>query len=116
VTTYIPHLAQIAQRSSYGPFCRPAAWRPASSRRSARVSIEYLAGLIPVVRRRLAIPATFSDAAVFASLTAIAARSSDEQRWRAAETSTLGLFLLSHSADLKACLVTILGLLPKPRH
>jgi len=116
VTSYIPKLARISARS------RPGGKRKGgASRRSApsgaepqRVNIEYLAGLVPVIRRRLAIAATFSDEAIFASLTAIAAPSTYEARWRAAEASTLGQILLSHGKDLKACLITILGLLPKP--
>ncbi len=81
---------------------------------SQHVNIEHLAGLVPVIRRRLAIAGTISDEAIFASLTTIAAPSTYEDRWRAAEASTLGQFLLSHGKDLKACLITILALLPKP--
>lgn len=116
MTSYIPKLARISARSRPGAGRKRSGAQPAvgPSGRAQRINIEYLAGLVPVVRRRLAIAQTFSDDAIFASLTAIVARTSYEDRWRTAEASTLGLFLLSHGKDLKGCLVTILALLPKP--
>jgi hypothetical protein len=116
VTSYIPRLARIAGRSRSGAKRKAAVARPAAGSGAAapHVNIEYLAGLVPVIRRRLAIAATFSDEAIFASLTTITAPSTYEGRWQAAEASTLGQFLLSHGKDLKACLITILALLPKP--
>ena len=67
-----------------------------------------------MIRRRLDVPAAFSDEAIFASLAAIASTPTYERRWRAAEASTLGLTLRAHGRDLKASLITLLALLPKP--
>jgi hypothetical protein len=117
VTSFIPHLAQIARSGRGRPGIAPRRRAPERSPpRPVRLNVEYLAGLVPTVRRRVGIPPGFSDAAIFAALAAIAARASDEQRWRAAEASTLALFLLAHGRDLRAAIVTILGLLPKPYH
>jgi hypothetical protein len=116
VTSYIPKLARISARTRAGGKRKGGASRRAAApgAEPQRVNIEYLAGLVPVLRRRLDVAGTFSDEAIFASLTTIAAPSSYEDRWRAAEASTLGQFLLSHGKDLKACIIAILGLLPKP--
>jgi hypothetical protein len=116
VTSYIPRLARISARTRAGARRKgsAAARSGALSTGPQRINIEYLAGLVPVLRRRLAIAPTFTDEAIFASLAMIAASPTYEDRWRAAEASTLGQFLLSHGKELKACLVTILALLPKP--
>lgn len=117
--SYIPHLAQIATRAQRHGAKRGSAMARGARGRAAlavRLNVEHLAGLVPVLRRRLAIASTFSDAAILASLTAIASRPNDEQRWRAAKASTLGLFLTSRNGDISAALVTILGLLPKAYH
>jgi iron-sulfur cluster repair protein YtfE (RIC family) len=78
------------------------------------VNVETLAGLMPHLRERLAIGAPFSDEALLASLAAIASHASHEERWSAAETSTLGQYLASRSNDSHRALVTLLSLLPKP--
>lgn len=114
MTSYIPRLASISARSRPGARRKGAGARPPVGAATGRVNIEYLAGLVPVIRRRLAVAQTFSDEAMFASLTAIAATTTYEGRWRAAEASTLGQFLMSNGKDLKSSLVTILALLPKP--
>ena len=116
MTTFIPNIARFSARSGAARRRAQAARERGFGAAPARLNIEYLAGLIPVIRRRLGIAATFSDAAIFASLTAIAGRASDEQRWRAAEASTLGLFLLSHGRDFRTEMITLLGLLPKALH
>lgn len=114
MTSFIPRLARISSRSGAKRGAKAAPGRAGARTAPLRINIEYLAGLVPTIRRRLAIAPTFSDEAIFASLAAIAAASSYETRWRAAEASTLGLFLRSHGNDLKASLITLLALLPKP--
>jgi hypothetical protein len=113
VTSYIPKLARISARSRASAKRKGGA-APQGPPSPQRVNIEHLAGLVPVIRRRLDIAGTFSDDAIFASLTTITAPATYEDRWRAAEASTLGQFLLGQGKDLKASLITILGLLPKP--
>jgi hypothetical protein len=114
VTSYIPRLASISARSQRRSRTRVAVAHARGGTRPGRVNIEYVAGIVPVIRRRLGVAATFSDEAMFASLTSIAAHGTYEARWQAAEASTLGQFLMSHGKDLKSSLITILALLPKP--
>ncbi len=78
------------------------------------VNVERLAKLAPRIRNRLAIGRPFSDAALLASLVAIARQPSHEARWRAAESSTLGQYLASSVKDRSQALVMILSMLPKP--
>ncbi len=121
MASFIPKLARISSRSRPGMkngsgkngngAARPARALPAPAARDG----EYLAGLVPVVRRRAAIAPSFSDAAILASLTSIAARSTDERRWKAAQASTLGQCLSGSARDLQEALVIILSLLPRPR-
>lgn len=112
VTSFIPRLGRISRAG--GSARRGERNAPADSRTPPRLNVEYLAGLVPVIRRRLDVPAAFSDEAIFASVAAIASKPTYERRWQAAEASTLGLILLAHGRDLKASLVTLLALLPKP--
>ena len=110
MTAYIPRLARIASgRGSNGK-------RSASSGdgvlRSG--SMRTLARIAPEIRKRLAIGRPFSDAALLASLAAIASHTSHEARWRAAETSTLGQYIANSSQDVHRALVTLLSLLPAP--
>ena len=115
VRSYIPKLARFAQRPRAAAPPGIAAGRMGSRRPApARVKEEHLAELVPIIRRRLAIAPAFSDAAILASLTSIAARSSHEERWRRAAGSTLGLWLSSYGRDLNGALTMILALLPKP--
>lgn len=111
MTRYIPKLARISAGK------RAAAKRTAQSgprTREAAVNVERVARLVPQVRRRLAISTTFSDAALLASLAAIARHPTHEKRWRAAEASTLGQHLASSGKDMHRTLVTLLSLLPEP--
>ena len=116
MASYIPRLSRLASKPGSGgrQKPKPGLKRAGDATPPARINVEYLAGIVPVVRRRVAIAPSFSDEAILASLTTIASRSTYEARWRAGEASTLGLFLASHGKDLKACLTTILTLLPKP--
>ena len=50
---------------------------------------------------------------LLASLIAIARHPSHEERWRAAEASTLGQYLASSGKDRRQALVTLLSLLPR---
>jgi hypothetical protein len=76
--------------------------------------VDRLARLVPEVRRRLVIGQTFSDAALLASLVAVARHRSNEWRWRAAEASTLGQYLAGSGKDMHRTLVTLLSMLPQP--
>jgi hypothetical protein len=69
---------------------------------------------MPQIRRHLAIDRTFTDAALLASLTAVARHPSHGERWHAAEASTLGQYLASKGQDMHRALVTLLSLLPRP--
>ncbi len=110
MTTFIPKLARITSgRIKEGK--HSAADR---KRSGAKVNVEYLSGLVPLLRRRLAISRSFSDSAMLASLMAVAKRTSHEERWQAAEASTLGQHLASSGKNMHHALVTILSLLPKP--
>ncbi len=116
MASFIPRLARISSRSRPGAkngksAARPARAEPALADRDG----DYLAELVPVVRRRAAVSTSFSDAAILASLISIAVRTSHEQRWKAAQASTLGQCLCGSARDLEAALVTILSLLPGPR-
>ncbi len=112
MTSFIPRLGRISRGGSSS---RAGTSTPAGKGSApARLNVEYLAGLVPVIRRRLHVPANFSDEAILASLSAIASTTTYERRWRAAEASTLGLTLLAGGRDLKASLTTLLALLPKP--
>ena len=113
--SYIPKLARFAQRPRAAAAPSVADTRLGSRRPApARVNVEHLAELVPIIRRRLAIAPAFSDPAILASLASIAARSSHEERWRRAAASTLGLWLSSYGRDLNGALTMILALLPKP--
>ena len=107
MTTFIPRLSRITsgRSTSRGSKAAPS---------GRAVNVETLAGLVPHLRRRLAIGYPFSDGALLASLIAIASRPSHEERWRTAEASTLGQYLASTGKDRNGALVTLLSLLPKP--
>lgn len=107
MTHYIPKLARISSGKG-------AAKRTGTRTREEAVNVDRLARLVPQVRQRLVIGNTFSDAALLASLVAIARHSSHERRWRAAEASTLGQYLASSGKDMHRTLVTLLSLLPQP--
>lgn len=111
MTSYIPKLARISARKGAAA-SRPAVAGPRA--RETTVNVDRLARLVPLIRRRLAIGRPFSDAALLASLTAIARHPSHEERWRAAEASTLGQYLASSGKDVHRALVTLLSLLPRP--
>ncbi|MCC7253079.1 hypothetical protein [Hyphomicrobium sp.] len=78
------------------------------------VNVDRLTRLMPQIRRRLAVRRDFSDAALLASLIAIARHPSHQERWHAAEASTLGRHLAATGGDLHRALVTLLSLLPQP--
>lgn len=77
--------------------------------------ILHLAELVPVVRQRLDVDGSFPDDAVLASLKAIAAQTSQRERWRAAFNSNLGYWLALKGCDLNTALNTLVFLLPPPR-
>lgn len=77
------------------------------------IDLRELAELVPLLRKRLAL-GSLSDDALLASLVAIARHPTDEARWYAAETSTLGQQLAVESEDLHRDLVTLISLLPQP--
>jgi O-antigen ligase len=110
MTSYIPRLARIASGiESKGKRSAPqgdGALRSGSMRALARIA--------PEIRQRLAIGRPFSDAALLASLAAIASYPSHEERWRAASVSTLGQYIANSSQDVHGALVTLLSLLPAP--
>jgi len=110
MTQYIPKLARFGSGKS-APKRRPAT--DGSRASLATVNVEHIARLVPKVRKRLAIGRPFSDAALLASLVAIARHPSHEERWRAAEASTLGQYLASSGKDRRQALVTLLSLLPR---
>jgi hypothetical protein len=110
MTTFIPRLFRITS----GEGAEYASETAPSSPANKTVNVETLAGLLPDLRRRLAIGTSFSDAALLAGLVAIASHSSQEERWRAAAKSTLGQYLASTGRDHHHSLVTLLTLLPKP--
>lgn len=112
MTTFIPKLARISSGKGAGR----SRLKPPAGRTIARVNVETLAGLVPQIRRRLSIGRAFSDEALLASLVAIARHPSHEDRWRAAEASTLGQYLAGSAKDRHRALVTLLSLLPKPFH
>ncbi|MGE0024942.1 MAG: hypothetical protein AB7S70_15070 [Hyphomicrobium sp.] len=110
MTHYIPRLARI--RAGKGAAGKPV---PAGPRpRERAVNVDQLARLMPDIRRSLAIPRAFSDAALLASLVAIARHTSHAARWRTAEASTLGQHLASGEKERERSLVTLLSLLPTP--
>jgi hypothetical protein len=111
MTQYIPKLARFGSGKS-APKRRPAI-TDGSRASLATVNVEHIARLVPRVRQRLAIGRPFSDAALLASLIAIARHPSHEERWRAAEASTLGQYLASSGKDRRQALVTLLSLLPR---
>jgi hypothetical protein len=110
MTTFIPKLARITTGRGAG---RRSGIAP-SDRARRTVNVETLAGLMPHLRRRLAIGTPFSDEALLASLVAIASHASHGERWSAAEASTLGQYLANSSKDRHRTLVTLLSLLPRP--
>jgi hypothetical protein len=114
--SYIPKLARFAARRAKPAPAKAAGPQGGGANRPAptQVNVEYVAELVPILRRRLDIAPTFSDEAILASLASIATRTSHQDRWRAASGSTLGLWLSSHGKELNAALITILALLPKP--
>lgn len=110
MTNYIPRLARISAGKG------PAGKRSASGGRSGQgtVNVDRLARLVPEIRRSLAVGRQFSDAALLASLVAIARHPTHETRWHAAEASTLGQYLASNGKDMHRALVALLSLLPQP--
>lgn len=92
---------------------RPTARATAGHADDIPVDLESLAALLPQLRQRLPL-ASMSDDALLASLVTIARHATDENRWRAAEASTLGQHLAVESDDLQRDLVTVLSLLPIP--
>jgi hypothetical protein len=111
MTNYIPRLARISSGKGAGAKRAPHRSSPASER---AVNVERLARLVPRIRRDLAVGRTFSEKALLASLVAIARHASDEERWHAAEASTLGQYLAGSGKDMHRTLVTLLSLLPRP--
>ncbi|HEX2842648.1 hypothetical protein [Hyphomicrobium sp.] len=109
--SYIPRLARIRSGNLKSGRCTP---HSGDLEHEAPVNVERLTRLVPQIRKRLAIGRPFSDAALLASLVAIARHPSHEARWRAAESSTLGQYLASSVKDRSHALVTILSMLPKP--
>jgi len=74
----------------------------------------HLAELVGVVRERLNVDSAFPDAAILASLQAIASRSDPRGRWRAAFDSNLGHWLALKGSDLNTALNTLVALMPRP--
>jgi hypothetical protein len=110
VTRYIPKLARITSGRDAGRKHAPIFDEPTDE----TILIHTLSRLAPRIRQRLAIKCQFSDEALVASLLAIARHPSHEERWWAAETSTLGQYLASSEPDMRRTLVMLLSLLPKP--
>lgn len=113
------HLTLMGQRG-----LRPAG-HPIAPARLANVSapaacndnagVLHLAELVPVVRQRLKIEGDFPDDMILASLRAIAAKTSDRDRWRAAFNSRLALWLSTKGRELGGALQLLIALLPPPR-
>ncbi|MBX9862662.1 MAG: hypothetical protein K2Y42_07900 [Hyphomicrobium sp.] len=110
MAAFIPRLARIA--SGIGSTGKRSAPQGDGTLRSG--SMRKLARIAPVIRQRLAIGHPFSDAALLASLAAIASYPSNEERWRAAASSTLGQYIANSSQDVQRALVTLLSMLPAP--
>lgn len=110
MSSYIPRLARIISG------VRTGASRAGESETDADAApdAERLARLMPKIRHRLAVGPSLSDEALLASLVAIARHRSDEERWHAAEASTLGQHLAASGPDMRRTLVTLLSLLPRP--
>ena len=108
---FIPRLSRISAGKQKGP---KDVTPTGPHTREAPVNVERLARLVPQVRKRLAIDRAFTDAALLASLTAIASHPSHGERWHAAEASTLGQYLATTGQDMHRTLVTLLSLLPRP--
>lgn len=106
MTHYIQRLSQIISGK------RARAKGAVSGHADAPVDLQELAELVPLLRRRIAL-GSMSDDAILASLVAIARHPTDEGRWYAAETSTLGQQLAVESEDLHRDLVTLISLLPQ---
>lgn len=109
MTSYIPKLARISSGRDAGER-RPSI---PGEQADEMFLVNALTRLAPHIRQRLAISTQFSDEALLASLLAIARHSSHENRWSAAEASTLGQYLASSKPDMHRTLVTLLSLLPK---
>jgi hypothetical protein len=110
MSSYIPRLARIIAG------VRTARFKSGESETDAGTApnAERLARLMPKIRHQLAVSPSLSDEALLASLVAIARHPSDEERWHAAEASTLGQHLAVTSHDMRRALVTLLSLLPRP--
>ncbi|MDX2290431.1 MAG: hypothetical protein NW217_16645 [Hyphomicrobiaceae bacterium] len=76
----------------------------------------HLAELVPLVRSTFALDPAFGDDAILASLKAIAARSSDRDRWSVAFGCNLGRHIGLNSPDPADGLRTLISLLPRPRN
>ncbi len=83
-------------------------------RRDDGFDILHLAELVPVVRSTFGLDSDFSDDAILASLKAIAARSSERDRWQVAFGCNLGRHIGLHAVDPADGLRTLIGLLPRP--
>lgn len=110
MTSFIPRLARILSGRDAGKKRAPAI---ESGARHA-IDRQALVRLAPEIRQRLAISRQFSDKALLASLESIVTHSSNEERWRAAEASTLGQYLAGSGNDMHRTLVTLLSMLPSP--
>jgi hypothetical protein len=88
--------------------------RPGLAPPLAAADVLHLAELVGVVRERLDVDSAFPDAAILASLQAIARRSDPRGRWRAAFDSNLGHWLALKGSDLNTALNTLVALMPRP--
>lgn len=116
MTTYIPRLARITSGRSAGRKRPPHLedGQVFEERRNDPVTLRTLARLAPRLRTQLGIGTAFSDDALLASIVSIARHPSHEERWHAAEASTLAQYLASTGTDVERALVTLLSMLPKP--
>jgi hypothetical protein len=108
---YIPKLARIS--SGKGAAGKRKVPHDSGASGTA-VNVARLTRLVPQVRRRLGVGRQFSDEALLASLSAIARHPTHAERWRAAESSTLGQYLAGSGKDMHRTLVTLLSMLPPP--
>lgn len=81
----------------------------------APADVLHLAELVPVVRRRLDVPADFSDDAILASLKRIAQRSDERQRRQVAFNSNLIRYLSIRGRNMDFVLRELVALIPPPR-
>lgn len=83
------------------------------AQREVGARLQHLRELVPVVRSRLSVPASFDDDAVFADLNDIARETDLRERWRTAFSSDLGQAIASSGRDLNTALNTLVALLPR---